>query len=253
MTAWQTPPVDLTLPPDAVHVWRAHLEPGQRVVDELAHVLAADEQARAARFYFERDRRRYIVGRGVLRTIIGRYLAVPPQSIQFTYTAHGKPELAAAMGFPTFAFNVSHSQTLALFAFSWGRVLGVDIEFARDLQDAKDIARINFSPREFAVFCQLSPAQQQEAFFNCWTRKEAFIKAIGEGLSYPLHQFDVTFVPGEAAKLVYVAEDAAEAARWRLLALHPHPQYKAALIVRDHAWQLAQFEFQASDWFKLTG
>ncbi|MBE2201436.1 MAG: 4'-phosphopantetheinyl transferase superfamily protein [Anaerolinea sp.] len=240
---WQTPPPDLTLPPDAVHVWQVHLEPGPQRINDLSPLLAADERERAARFYFDRDRQRYIVGRGALRTLIGRYLCISPQDVQFVYGAYGKPELAVTMGAPQFAFNVSHAQTLALCAFSWGRPLGVDIEFARQLDDTEGIARISFSPREFAIFQRLPQEQQQEAFFNCWTRKEAFVKAIGEGLSHPLHQFDVTFVPGEAARLIYVAGDADAASQWRLLPLHPHPQYQAALIVRGHDWQLSQFMF----------
>lgn len=240
---WQMPPANLALTRDAVHVWLADLEPGALVVDDLARVLSPDEQERAARFYFDRDRRRYIVARGVLRRLIGRYLALPPTQIRFDYGKHGKPELAADMGVGNLEFNVSHSQTLALFAFTWGRVLGVDIEFARELDDAEGIARMNFSPREFAIFHQLPDTQKKDAFFNCWTRKEAFIKAIGEGLSHPLHQFDVTFVPGDLAKLIYVAEDAAEANRWRLLALHPHEEYKAALIVYGQDWHLSQFAY----------
>jgi 4'-phosphopantetheinyl transferase len=244
---WRAPPGDLSLEDTAVHLWRVNLARPEETVAALHLFLAPDEQERAARFHFQRHRDRYIVGRGALRDLIGQYLDRPPASIQFRYSDHGKPQLAAVMDAPDFRFNVTHAKTLALIAFTWGREIGVDVEFVRRLDDALAIAERHFSPREFAQFRRLPPQQRVEAFFNCWTRKEAFIKAIGEGLSHPLDTFDVSFAPGETAVLRQVDGSPAKAARWRLESLTPAPGYIAALLVKGHNWRLHRFTYDVSD------
>lgn len=244
---WGAPPPELSLEDTAVHLWRVNLARPEETVAAFHHLLAPDERERAARFHFPRRRNRYIVSRSALRDLIGRYLERPPASIQFRYGEHGKPALAAAMDAPDFRFNVTHSQTLALIAFTRGRAIGVDVEFARRLDDALAIAERHFSPREFAQFRRLPPQQRVEAFFNCWTRKEAFIKAIGEGLSHPLDTFDVSFAPGETAVLRQVDGSPAKAARWRLESLAPAPGYIAALLVEGHDWRLHRFAYDVSD------
>lgn len=242
-TVWRSAPEEFVLTDTDVHVWQTVLDRPQPFIDRLLPTLSAQEQERADRFHFERDRRRFVVARGVLRALIGRYLHLPAATVQFEYSEHGKPALASVMNQPDFQFNVSHSRVLALFAFTRGRQIGVDVEFIRPVEDADDIAARFFSARESEVFRQLPVRQKQAAFFDCWTRKEAFIKAVGEGLSHPLDQFDVAFAPGQAARLLYVAGGENEADRWRLQALYPAPGYAAALVVEGYEWRLSCWQW----------
>jgi 4'-phosphopantetheinyl transferase len=240
---WHPLPTAFALAHDEVHVWKVVLDRPAGEVTELQRLLSADEQARAERFYFERDQRKFIVTRAVLRLLIGRYLDITPAKVQFEYQEHGKPALARTTALGDFQFNISHSGEMALLAFTYGRPIGVDIEYSRPLDDAERVAKRSFSPGEFEVFRRLPTGQKQEAFFNCWTRKEAFIKAIGEGLSHPLDQFDVAFAPGEKPGFLYIAGDEQAAGHWSLKALQPAPSYIAALAVKGKDWQLTCWEW----------
>jgi 4'-phosphopantetheinyl transferase len=240
---WQLPPPDLALSSEEVHVWRASLEQSPERVRELAQMLSHDEMMRAERFYFERDRRRFIVGRGVLRVILGDYLDIEPRQVRFCYGSRGKPYLAEEMGDGALRFNLAHSHELALYGFTRGREIGVDLEYARPLSDANEIAGRFFSARENAVFRKLPKSHEMEAFYNCWTRKEAYLKATGEGLARPLDQFDVSLIPEEPARLLYVEGDPLETARWSLQALSPAPEYVTAVAVEGHGWRLACWQW----------
>ncbi len=224
-----------------IHVWRAALDPSAGYVRQLAQMLSADESERAARFHFERDRRRFIVGRGVLRALLGCYLGLEPAQVRFRYGPRGKPHLAEAADadvsynelahYNCICFNLAHSHELALYAFIRGREIGVDLEHVHPLPDAEQIAARFFSPGENAAWQALPESQRLEAFFNCWTRKEAYLKACGDGLARPLDQFEVSLVPGEVARLLRVQGQAEETARWWLQALEPADGYIAALAV----------------------
>lgn len=233
--------------PGEIHIWTVWLDRPGVPLPELWQLLAADERERANRFRFERDRNHYVAGRGVLRLLIGRYLSLSPSHISFAYGSHGKPELAASMGKPGFAFNLSNSQGIALIGFCWGQPIGVDVEPIRPMEDAEAVAERFFSTAENDVFRSVPHSQQAEAFFNCWTRKEAFIKAVGEGLSYPLHQFEVSLRPGETARLLSVRGSRAEAARWFLQSLNPAPGFVAAVVAGGHAWRLQSFQWPPPD------
>jgi 4'-phosphopantetheinyl transferase len=236
--AWSAPPESFHLESDEVHVWRATLDQPAPRVQSLWQTLAADEQARARRFYFEKDRVPFIIARGALRAILGGYLNINPDQLRFYYSPHGKPALASEVGGGTLRFNVSHSHGLALFAISRGRDIGIDIEHIRPDFATEEIAERFFSPREVAALRALPIDAQAEAFFNCWTRKEAYIKAIGEGLSHPLDQFDVSLAPGEPARLLKTQRNPQQAAQWSLQELSPGPGYAAALAVEGHGWRL---------------
>ena len=238
MTSWLSPIPDMELPPDAVHVWRTATEVPESRVAALHGLLAPDERARADRFIFEADRRRYIVARGVLRTLLGRYLRVEPATLVFRYGAHDKPSLAETPGGRDVRFNLSHSYGWALHAFAVGREVGVDVERIRPETDITGVAEYSFSPAEVASLRSVPEGQRREAFFNCWTRKEAFIKAHGEGISLGLSRFDVTLRPGEPAALLRFDQDPAEAARWSMRALDAGAGYKAALAVEGEGWDL---------------
>lgn len=240
---WRCPPADLVLADDDVHVWRASLNPSAEHVRDLQRTLTPDEQERAARFRFQRDRDHFIVARGVLRAILGRYLGVEPSQLRFCYSSYGKPALAEKFGRKKLNFNLAHSHELALYAVTRGRTVGIDLEYMRADLAGEQIAERFFSPREVAVLRTLPRNKQEEAFFNCWTRKEAYVKAIGEGLSMPLDQFDVSLVPGEPALLVSTHKDPREAARWSLRALAPGSGYVAALAVEGHTWRLTCWQW----------
>lgn len=238
VTKWENPPETLSLGLDEVHVWRASLNLEASRLHALLPTLADDERARAARFHFPRDRDHFIAGRGILRAILARYLKTPPADLRFRYGALGKPSLAEECGGARHRFNVSHSYGLALYAVALDRELGVDLELVQPRQ-AERIAERFFSPREVAVLRALPAEQQETAFFACWTRKEAYIKAKGDGLYLGLDQFDVSLSPNEPAALLRTAGDPTEAARWSLAALDVAPGYAAALCVEGHDWRLA--------------
>jgi 4'-phosphopantetheinyl transferase len=241
---WLAPPLELALACREVAVWRISLEQSPARLGELAELLTQDETARAQRFYFERDRIKFTIARGALRIILARYLNAAPASLTFSYGAQGKPALTGEQAWLN--FNLSHSGMLALCAVAQGRRLGVDIECERALNDAEAIAQQNFSAAEVAVFRALPMSLRNAAFFNCWTRKEAFIKAIGQGLSYPLDKFDVTLRPAEPARFLNIANDSVETARWTLRALMPAPGYTAALACEGEISQLHCYEFPSS-------
>jgi len=242
--SWLPAPDHLTLGATDVHVWRASLEQAPAVVASLRRLLSPDEQARADRFHFEKDRRHFIVARGYLRKILARYMGIAPAGIQFSYADHGKPRVASRIAqAQQLNFNLAHSGGLALYGFTRIGEIGIDLEHIRPDFAGDDTARRFFSTTEVACLSKLPVRARHEAFFNCWTRKEAFIKAIGIGLSLSLDQFDVALAPAEPAALLRTRWDEAEAARWSLKAIDVGPGYVAAVAVGGHNWQLTCWEF----------
>ncbi|MBW4575008.1 MAG: 4'-phosphopantetheinyl transferase superfamily protein [Aphanothece sp. CMT-3BRIN-NPC111] len=236
--AWGIPPTELGLLRDEVHVWRAALDLGAAQVQRLAETLSVDEKERAERFHFEQHRQRFIVGRGVLRTILGRYLDIEPSQLQFCYGHRGKPTLAEAFGGGRLRFNLSHSQGLALYAIALDREIGIDLEHIRPMADAEQIAKRFFSPREHATILALPENEKQQAFFNCWTRKEAYLKAIAEGLAHSLDQVEVTLAPGEPAQLLNITRSPDSTKIWSIKELTPASGYVAAIVVEGDNWCL---------------
>jgi len=243
MTNWLDPSPPPELSYDRVDVWRTGTDQPAARVDPLYDILGADERERADRFYFEQHRRRFTVARGVLRRILGIYLQAAPRAVAFEYSDYGKPSVAKADNLRDIRFNVSHSNECALFAFTLRREVGVDVEYMRANLDVEALARHSFSPWEVAVLCGLPVDQRREAFFNCWTRKEAFIKAHGEGLSLGLDRFDVTLAPGEVAALRRFEVNPGELSLWGMRALEAEVGYKAALAVEGHNWELRCWEY----------
>ena len=243
LSTWCHPPEWLVVKREDVHVWRARLNQPASTVKSFRSILSPDELRRADSFYFEKDRTRFIVARAVLRTILSRYLGVPPRAVRFCYGRHGKPALAEESGGNGLRFNMSHSHELALYAVARDREVGIDLEYIRQDFASQEIARHFFSPREVSTLCALPASMQARAFFNCWTRKEAYIKARGQGLALPLHQFDVSLSPGEPAELLSSRENPQEASRWTLRELAPGDGYVAALAVEGHDWRLNCWQF----------
>jgi 4'-phosphopantetheinyl transferase len=240
---WRQPPERLALNREDVHVWRARLNQPASTVKFFRSILSPDELRRADSFYFQKDRAGFIVARAVLRTIISRYLGVSPIAVRFCYGRHGKPALAEESGEKGLRFNISHSHELALYVVACDREVGIDLEYIRRDFASQEIARHFFSPREVSTLCALPASVQTEAFFNCWTRKEAYIKATGQGLALPLHQFDVSLSPGEPAALLGSREHPQESSRWTLLELAPGEGYVAALAVEGHDWRINRWQF----------
>ncbi len=240
--SWGSEKSPPSLVPGEVHVIAASL-------DELPSAarrawLSADEVARAERFHFPRDRHRFAAGRGLLRGLLGRYLGLDPAELRFVYGPRGKPGLGPEAR--DLRFNVSHSGGLALLAFVRGRHLGVDLERERPLPEAEEMAGRFFSPRESAELRRLPGADRPRAFFRCWTRKEAFIKATGEGLSRPLDAFDVTLAPGEPARLLRVEGEPGDPGRWWLRDLELAAGFAGALAVEGPPLRVACWNWDSA-------
>ncbi len=229
----QTP---ILLPRDEVHIWRAELAQVAPAEQRWGPILSADERTRAARFHFSRDRQRYTATRALLRTILAGYLASDPKELLFRYSKAGKPSLDSGNG--ELEFNVSHSGEVALLAFTRRRALGVDVEQIRENFDHEAIAGRFFSSLEQQQLASLPPAERYSGFFRCWTRKEAYIKAEGTGLSLPLQQFDVSLGGGAASLLLATRPNSGEAARWTLREVPAGDGYVAALCVQGDGWRL---------------
>jgi len=240
---WRSPPETLAVGHDEIHVWQASLDQPPSQLQSFFDNLAADEQARAERFYFKRDREHFVVARGVLRAILGGYLNRTPKSLSFCYGPHGKPALAGEYGGDAIRFNVSHSHAVALYAVTRGREVGIDVEHIRFNLPVAEIAEQFFSRREAAMLRSLPTELQHQAFFRCWTLKEAYIKALGVGFSLPLDQFDLSPTPGEPDVVLVTLRDPSETSRWSFQDLFPAAGYVAALAVEAHGCRLSCWQW----------
>lgn len=237
--AWSLPAQLPILAADDVHVWHVSLASSGTSVGQLNHLLSPAERARADRFHFKMDCERFTVGRACLRIILGRYLQTDPAVIEFTYGKYGKPQLTTATDeLGQFKFNLAHSHNSALYAFTLGREIGIDIERISPEFAREEIAERFFSASEVELLSRVPSQMRPEAFFTCWTRKEAFVKAKGIGLSLPLDQFDVTLSPLAPAELLRTHWDESEALRWSLQTIDLGPDYAGAIAVEGHDWRL---------------
>lgn len=242
-SGWHLPPADLVLQETEIHVWRVYLDRVAVDAQRLKAILSQEELRRAARFRFERDRRRFLASRLVLRQILSRYLEMDPGHICFRSTPFGKPALDPMCGGGSVCFNVSHSHGLALYAITRGRKIGVDIEWIRFDLSYEQLAEQFFSQREIATLSALPPSQQREAFFSGWTRKEAYVKAKGLGLSIPLNAFSVSLHPGGSSRLLDHVAGPSEISRWSLQDLTPDPGYAGTVAGEGHPWRLVCWQW----------
>jgi 4'-phosphopantetheinyl transferase len=228
-----------------VHLWAVDLDCSPERSSALLDCLSSDERARAERFRFDRDRRRYVAARAALRRVLGDTVGVSPSQIAFSCGPYGKPALAspARVGIE---FNVSHCEGLALIAVAAERRVGVDLERVVAGASRQPIAERFFSPTEIAALRALPVASQDEAFFACWTRKEAYIKARGEGLSIPLDAFSVSLAPGEPAALLEGPGGRDGIRTWSLRSLTPAPGFIAAVAVEGEDWRLLPRRFSVA-------
>jgi len=211
-----------------IHVWRAPLKISETTLRRFAGSLSADEQTRALRFHFEKHRKGFVAARGWLRTVLGRYLETSPAALNFTYSSYGKPFISDTGSH--LLFNVAHSGDFALYAFTLSSEIGVDIEMINPAFATHEVAERFFSANEVAALRQIATEDQSRAFFDCWTRKEAFIKAQGMGLSLPLDQFEVS-LKHDKPQLLRTNWDLGEAMRWSLINIDVGSEYAAALAV----------------------
>lgn len=229
----------LPLPEREIHIWKAFTGAFSSRINELERLLDGEEISRAKRFHFQADGNRFVVAHGILRKIMGCYMDISPGHISFRIASGGKPELDTRKNPAALFFNISHSCDQAVFAFSRTHRLGIDVERIRPLPDFRAILHGHFHPKETAAIQRLPVSEQQQAFFQLWTGKEAFVKGTGEGLSRPLDSF--SFLPaGKKAKgLVRVKEEGMPAGSWRLLAFSPAGGYAGALAFAEALHLLA--------------
>lgn len=238
---WQAAPNCPQLLPDEVHVWRARLTVPGTYIQSLYQLLSADELQRAERLRRPIDRERFVVARGTLRLLIAVYLSEAPGAISFQYAHGGKPTLVPASGLQ---FNLTHSHDLALFAFALDRRIGIDLERIISNPDPLPAACL-LSIDERAALQQIAPEERVAAFYRCWTRKEAFVKARGNGVALPFDSFAVSLTASMAAVLLSVRDDPDEPGRWSLRSLQPAAGYTAALAVEGTGWRLHCWDWSA--------
>lgn len=237
-SSWNAPPTHLPLSKEEVHVWRAALDLPSRRVEEFKGSLSIDERMRVERFRFERDKSRFIAAHGILRLILSSYLNVEPHEIQFCDKKDGKPRLQNGFGKTDIQFNLSHSEGLALYGFTRGHKVGIDVEYLREIPEMEQIVERFFSIRERAFFDRLHESEKQETFFNWWTRKEAIIKAIGNGLYHPLDYFDVSLAGNKKVRLVGMEGNSKIESEWLIQGLRPAPGFLGAFAVESRRWKV---------------
>jgi 4'-phosphopantetheinyl transferase len=226
------------LPGGEVHVWVADLDEGHDDLGRYEKLLAPEELARASRFRRQLDRRRYTVGRSLLRELLAGYLGTDAAAIRFDYNRYGRPSVVRPENGPKLSFNLSHTGPLALYAASADHVLGIDVERVRHDMDHLALGEHFFARTERAALRSVPPRSRADAFFNCWTRKEAFVKAHGMGLSLDLTSFEVTLEPGAPAMLISALGGTEEVRRWHFESFVPRPGHVAALAVRGRDWSM---------------
>jgi 4'-phosphopantetheinyl transferase len=239
LNIWLTPPAAPRLRADDVHLWLADLDILDEHIDVWRATLNKVEHERAQRYVRERDRVRFVTARGILRWILAKYLHMEPQDVVFTLGPYGKPALDPAQHAMPLRFNLSHSEGFALFGFAYDREIGVDIQHEDAIADLERVATNFFSLREVAALRALPEHLHKRGFYACWSRKEAYIKATGLGLTQHLAGFDVSLDPTKPAALLGVAKNPDEVNRWRLQEIVTLPGFSAAISVEGQDWDLS--------------
>jgi 4'-phosphopantetheinyl transferase len=242
---WIPPVSEVSVGDGDVHVWMSTLDFSEGTVARMAAWLSDDERQRAARFRHQRHRDKFIAGRAMMRGVISRYVEPDPRDLVFEYLSHGKPKLAGALRESGLEFNLSHSGNVALCAVTRGVTVGVDVERIRELRDMQGLANRFFSREEATQLECESEEERLASFFRCWTRKEAYVKAIGQGISCPLDSFAVSISASDPARLVHIDRDVSVAAAWDMVSILPSPQYVGALATAGRIESLNAWLWQA--------
>jgi 4'-phosphopantetheinyl transferase len=248
---WRLPPTYPTLSGNEVHIWYVCLNQFDNYVDQMAQILSDIELKRAERFHFLQHRNQFITAHGLLRKLLADYMNIESDRITFEYSRNGKPYLSEKFSKEKIRFNLSHSNNYALFAISVEREIGVDIEQICEFADMDKIAEQVFSTKEIAILRSLPDSEKKRVFFIFWTRKEAYIKAIGKGISSALDTIDISSYPFNAAVSIDAGENSEDKNHWTIQDLLPLPGFAAAFAVEGdevvhHCWH-----FPNSMWINL--
>ena len=238
---WRLAPARLRVEENSVHIWRVYL-PGERSrLTLFMNTLSSDEHAKAEKFRRPEDRISFALTRGILRCVLSKYINTAPEKIHFDYTSFGRPSLCANPEEPMLNFNVSHSNRWALFALGKNRATGIDVEYIRAGLDISSIAGRFFSPREAALIDDASEEERMRLFYKIWVRKEAYLKALGKGLSIPLNQFTVP-LRSHTSVILYPGREP-----WLFLGISVDPDYASALVtsppvncIRKYHWYIEE-------------
>ncbi|MDY6898666.1 MAG: 4'-phosphopantetheinyl transferase superfamily protein [Cyanobacteriota bacterium] len=237
---WLKAPTNLELLSNEVHIWRENLDNVKPLLENFILVLSEDELVRARRFHFEQHRQRFIAGRGILRSILSRYLNIEPSEINFGYEPRGKPFLEHKLNENNLCFNLSHSQNYALYVMSLNNYIGVDLECINSTTDVVSLAQRFFSPSEFAVIESAPPEQQQQLFFRYWTCKEAYLKATGSGLK-DLQKVEISLTSEQPAKLNI--PNISNSGEWSLLEIQPFSNCAATVACTGRDLQFKYWDY----------
>lgn len=229
---WQLPQAKPVIKEGQVHIWRANLNLSSSEIQSLKQLLSPDEIARADKFRFPLHEKRFIVARGILRQLLGSYLRISPDSLIFKYGDRGKPLLTESSRNHSLQFNISHSQEYALYGFIYHQPIGVDLEYVREMPDALKIAQRFFSASEYNLIQAVATEKQQQAFFQLWTAKEAYLKAIGTGLTGSLASVDIALNQAQSPHLRSIAGDCRKVIDWSLYGCIPQQDYVAAIAFK---------------------
>jgi len=238
MTTWPAAPAELPALDRTVHVWAVRLDDPSVDLDGGRELLSPEERERAARFHFEQHRRHYLIAHIALHKVLAGYLPVEPAQLYFELGGNGKPKLPQALAPSGLDFNLSHSNEMALIAVGRYGEIGVDIEYVKPDFQFQEIAERFFTAQEVAAMRRLPPDLQREAFFKCWTSKEAFLKAKGTGLSGKLDEVEITFGAPNRVRI------AAGVPGWTLSELAPVETYESALVVAGPRLPIHCFHWQ---------
>jgi 4'-phosphopantetheinyl transferase len=251
--SWIQPQGGIRLDADEAHVWRADLNFESAHMRALERTLSEDERARAKRFYFQQDRDRFVAARGLLRNILSLYIHRRPHQLRFSYGPYGKPALSRRHGQREIRFNVSHSHGLALYAVTRNREVGVDIERIQPHLTQQQIAERFFAPEECQRLRTLPREKQVEAFYECWTRKEAYLKVQGKSLNQPPDHLPMTLVSAPSASGPTIIDSSDEIRKWALWQLAPGAGYAGALVVEGGGKKLRRFEWPEEEYGPVPG
>ena len=239
---WQPKIPHISLQYDEIHVWQVNLDQPENNWENIFEILSTDEKERASRFHFEKDKRRFTVARGILRQILGRYLNEKPHKIQFEYSPYGKPRFGSESGFGDLKFNLSHSEDLGLVAITQNRNIGIDLERIRQDLYTEEIAARFFCENERNSLEKLCKTEKNARFFQYWTRKEAFLKCMGKGLSFPMENCDVSLTAGKEFSSLKIQN---EISGWQVKDLFPYIGYAAAIVIEGENSRISCIEFQS--------
>jgi len=242
---WIKSPLEPSISGEEVHIYYVSISSVENQIPILKNYLTDEEEKKIMKFIFEKDRKCHMISRSVLKDILSRYLSIKAEDVIFTYNDYGKPFLGNKINNAEINFNLSHSGDMIIYAFSTGRSIGVDVQEIRNMDSTDDIFKRYFSDYENSIFDTLPVELKTGAFYSCWTRKEAYVKAHGSGLSFPLDKFSVSFLPGKDAELLH--DEFNDVSGWTLKEIFSSPDYTAALAVEGNNIKYRYYKWSCRD------